>query len=204
MLRATYRRSLICAAVCATGLLIAGCANPPPIVGGETPFSLGGNSQVKGFAPTATAFTAAAEKGKHPAEAHPAAPADAGAAPVAGGLEISTVGNELKFDRPSMSAKGGGKITVTLHNKGSSPSLEHNWVLAKAGSVDAVAAAGLSAGPGNAWVAPKDPNIVAHTKLVKGRAADSVTFDAPPAGKYSFLCSFPGHSGSMHGEFAVE
>jgi len=201
----TSRHVFMCAALLTVGLFVIGCGNPPPIVGGETPFSLGGDSQVKGFAPTPTAFTSPPAEGDHGAlEPRPTEPTGAQAPPIEGGLEVSALGNELKFDKPSMSAKGSGKTTVTLYNKASSASLQHNWVLAKLGTVEAVAVAGLSAGPSNAWVAPNDPNVIAHSKLVDGGKSGSVTFDAPQAGKYAFLCSFPGHSGTMNGEFVVE
>ena len=36
-------------------------------------------------------------------------------------------------------------------------------------------------------------NIVSNTKLVNATETDSVSFTAPAAGTYTYLCTFPGH-----------
>ena len=46
--------------------------------------------------------------------------------------------------------------------------------------------------------------MIAHTDLIGGGQVTSIEFDAPDAGTYEFLCSFPGHSGLMKGKFIVE
>ena len=47
-------------------------------------------------------------------------------------------------------------------------------------------------------------SIIAATKLLGGGETDTVIFDAPAAGTYEFLCSFPGHYAIMKGKFIVE
>ncbi|MBF8299591.1 MAG: Azurin, partial [Dehalococcoidia bacterium] len=71
-------------------------------------------------------------------------------------------------------------------------------------AVEEVANAGLVAGASNNYVPSNDPRVIAHTSLVDGGNSGSVTFQAPAPGKYSYMCSFPGHSSLMNGEFIVE
>ena len=40
--------------------------------------------------------------------------------------------------------------------------------------------------------------------MIGGGQTTSITFTAPAAGTYDFICSFPGHSGLMKGKFIVE
>ena len=47
-------------------------------------------------------------------------------------------------------------------------------------------------------------NVIAYTDLVGGGQTTSVEFNAPDAGTYDFLCSFPGHYAIMKGKFIVE
>jgi azurin len=37
-----------------------------------------------------------------------------------------------------------------------------------------------------------------------GGETDVIEFQAPPAGEYEFLCSFPGHYAMMRGKFVVK
>ena len=52
--------------------------------------------------------------------------------------------------------------------------------------------------------AARKGDIVAHTKVIGGGESVTITFDAPAAGTYDFLCSFPGHYAIMKGKFIVE
>jgi cytochrome c oxidase subunit 2 len=116
---------------------------------------------------------------------------------------VGTVGNNLQFDTASLRVKAGSHVTLALANKAGSVALQHNWVLVKLGSEDAVANAGLGAGPANSYVPPGNADVIANTKLVDGGKTGSVEFNVPPAGMYSFICTFPGHSGPMRGTFEV-
>ncbi len=50
---------------------------------------------------------------------------------------------------------------------------------------------------------PAGNEVIVHTRLLGGGESDTIVFNAPPAGSYDFLCSFPGHYGIMQGEFIV-
>ena len=46
--------------------------------------------------------------------------------------------------------------------------------------------------------------FIAHTKMLGGGESDTIEFDAPAPGTYTFMCTFPGHYALMQGKFIVE
>jgi azurin len=55
------------------------------------------------------------------------------------------------------------------------------------------------------WLDTEDPGIIAASKLIEGDDSDKVRFDAPEAGTYTFLCTFPDHyTGGMKGTLTVQ
>lgn len=131
-------------------------------------------------------------------------------APAAGGdvpkpevkLEIGSKGEELLFDKDTLSAPAGSKITLIFKNN--STALEHNWVLIKPGANDQVANDGLAAGEAKGYLKENDPNVIAHTKMLKAGESDTITFDAPAKGQYPYICTFPGHHVLMKGTLTIE
>ena len=117
-------------------------------------------------------------------------------------LDISVKGEELKFDKEQLEAPAGSRITVRLNN--TSAATPHNWVLVTAGSEEAVGNDGISAGEKNSYIKPNDPRVLAFTKLAGPRATADVTFDAPPAGTYTYICTFPGHHFLMKGKLVIK
>lgn len=116
-------------------------------------------------------------------------------------LEISVNGDALLFDNDRLEVGAASEVVLCFNNV--SRSNQHNWVLVRAGTKDAVAKRGREAGPDNDWVQPGDPDVVAHTRLLDPGVASEVSFTAPPAGTYQFVCTFPGHNFTMSGEFVV-
>jgi azurin len=117
-------------------------------------------------------------------------------------LEIASKGEELMYDKDKLEAAAGSKITLKFKNNSSA--LMHNWVLTKAGTSDAVAADGLGAGEAKGYLKENDDRVIAHTKMVKAGETDSITFDAPAAGVYPYICSFPGHNVLMKGTLTIK
>ena len=117
-------------------------------------------------------------------------------------LEIASKGEELLFDKDKLEASAGSKITLKFKNNSST--LTHNWVLVKPGTVDAVAADGLTAGEVKGYLKENDDRVIAHTNMVKPGETASVTFDSPAAGVYPYVCSFPGHSVLMKGTLTIK
>jgi azurin len=82
--------------------------------------------------------------------------------------------------------------------------LLHNWVLVKPGTADGVAADGIAAGEANDYLKANDDRVLAHAKMVKGGDSSSATFDAPAAGAYDYICTFPGHAVLMKGVLTIK
>ncbi|WP_145003735.1 azurin [Pseudomonas oryzihabitans] len=100
--------------------------------------------------------------------------------------------------------------TFTLHltHSGNMPKsvMGHNWVLAKASDAEAIDVDGGSAGFDQDYLKPKDPRVIAHTRLIGGGETDSVTFSLAALQSdeaYEFFCSFPGHRTLMKGVFKI-
>ena len=124
--------------------------------------------------------------------------------PVAAGpvtITIGAVGETLAFDTNSISAVSGSEVTIIFENP--SANNQHNLVIVKNGTKDAVAADGTTAGPANNWVPPGDDRVIANTVLLDPGTSGEVTFTAPAPGTYQFVCTFPGHNFTMFGEFIV-
>ena len=123
------------------------------------------------------------------------------------GVNLALAGNDLmKFDKNEFSVKAGQEVTLTLRHIGKigKKVMGHNFVLLKEGtSVPEFSAKAAAAGEANDWIANED-QIIAHTKMIGGGETTKITFTAPAAGTYDFICSFPGHSGLMKGKFIVE
>lgn len=117
-------------------------------------------------------------------------------------LEIGSKGEELLFDKDTLSAPAGSRITLTFKNN--STALQHNWVLVKPGTSEQVSNDGLAAGEAKGYLKENDPNVIAHTRMIKAGESDTITFDAPPKGQYPYICTFPGHHVLMKGTLTIE
>ena len=103
--------------------------------------------------------------------------------------------------------KAGQEITLTLKNVGELPkeSMGHNVVILTPGT-------DLADFGGEAFKAKDEDyipatfasSIVAHTKLLGPGESDTITFKIDTPGVYEFVCSFPGHWGTMKGTITVE
>ncbi len=119
-------------------------------------------------------------------------------------LQIESVRDDLKFNSDRLTVSRNSQVRLTFKNNASSAALQHDWVLVKQGTEDAVANAGLAAGPGNSWIPKGDPNVIAATPLTDGGKSSQVTFTVGTGGTYAFICTFPGHAGTMRGVFTVQ
>ena len=100
-------------------------------------------------------------------------------------------------------------FTVTLTHSGRLPVLAmgHNWVLAKQSDMAGVARTGMLAGAGKHYVDPNDKRVIAHTNVIGGGQATSVSFAVSalqPGETYAFFCTFAGHSPLMHGSLVLQ
>jgi azurin len=113
--------------------------------------------------------------------------------------------DQMQFDKKEIAlAADCTDVQINLKHTGKLPAqaMGHNWVLAKTGDVAAVATDGIGAGLANDYVKKGDARVLAHTKVIGGGQATSVTFKTSVLKKgesYTFFCSFPGHSSIMKG-----
>ena len=117
--------------------------------------------------------------------------------------------DQMKFSVESIQATPGQKITIKLINESKFPAnaMSHNFVLLKA-NVDAAAfdKAGMSHAS-TEYIDPKlKSQIIAQTSMIGGGKTAEVTFNAPKvAGRYVYICTFPGHFGAgMKGILTVK
>ena len=123
---------------------------------------------------------------------------------------IEIKGNDqMKFDVTNITAKPGEEIRIVLTTVSKLPAaaMSHNVVVLKKDTdVEAFANASAMARD-NDYIAPDmKGEIIAATALASGGETVEITFMVPEeAGKYPYICSFPGHFlGGMKGILTVE
>jgi azurin len=120
-------------------------------------------------------------------------------------LEVSSAGDDSKFDKEALEAPAGSKITLVFKNTASPDSAKlFNWVLTKPGTHLRVVNAGATEGEASGYVKPNDENVIAATKLIKAGESDTITFDAPPPGEYVYVSTYPGYYTRMRGVLTVK
>lgn len=114
--------------------------------------------------------------------------------------------DQMKYNRSEIRVKAGQEVTLKLTHTGQLPkaSMGHNWVLLKAGTNMQEWALAAMQATDTEYVPAGDAAVLAHTGLVGGGESTEVTFTAPAAGSYDYLCSFPGHYGIMKGKLIVQ
>ena len=141
------------------------------------------------FAPTA------AQTPAPPAAKAPAAKEQ----PAKGGVRtVEIVGtDQMKYDKTEIPAKRGEQLRIRLISKGTMPkiAMAHNWVLLKLATsqVKFITAGAQSRDTDFIPNEMKDA-VIAKTALAGAGETVDVTFKVPAAaGKYPFVCTFPGH-----------
>jgi len=122
--------------------------------------------------------------------------------------QLSITGNDMmQYNKKELRVKAGKEVTLTLTHVGkmSKQVMGHNVVILKPGvDIQAFALKATEAGEADDWIPDGGKDVVVHTKMLGGGQSASITFMAPEAGTYDFICSFPGHSALMRGKFIVE
>lgn len=148
-----------------------------------------------------------------PAAGEATAPAETGGEAPAGeattSLEIANQGEQLLFDKDALGpVPAGEEITLTFSN--SSTVNPHNWVLLSSDSEEVAATVdeeGAAAGEAAGYIPEDSENILAHTELLAAGAngSETLTFTAPEAGSYLYICTVPGHyAAGMKGTLTVQ
>jgi azurin len=113
----------------------------------------------------------------------------------------------MRYDKELFRVRAGKKISLIFKNTGakSAASMTHNVVILKNG-VDIADFADIAHNAKTEQYVPSslDSLIIAHTRLVSGGDSDQVEFIIPKPGVYDFICSFPGHWGTMQGKIVAQ
>ena len=113
----------------------------------------------------------------------------------------------LQFSVTEFTVTAGEEVTILLKNVGTMAKEMggHNIVFLTAGA-DAQAFGVAAAGAADTGYIPADMTEwgIANTEILGPGEEVSLTFTAPEAGTYEYVCSFPGHFGTMRGVMTVE
>ncbi|RYD95129.1 MAG: hypothetical protein EOP54_16340 [Sphingobacteriales bacterium] len=151
----------------------------------------------------------------------PATPAPAAAAKASAGLKKNQVvkpaawttidqtivmGTKpgLKFDKADLTVKAGSKVKLTFTNTDDMP---HNFVVVPAGQAIAVGELAMKMGLAGVKLnhIPNTPKVLFNTTLVGPGSSQTIYFVAPTTpGKYTYVCTVPGHFYVMQGTLTVE
>ena len=146
----------------------------------------------------------------------PAAAADAPGSDIPGIADVPVTDHielegmdDMKYNKDLFKIKAGQQVKLTFKNVGKLPkeAMGHNVVILKEGTdVNAFALEGLKE-KANEYIpqsAEMKNDIIAHTKLLGPGESDTITFTITEPGVYTYICTFPGHHGTMHGQIVVE
>ncbi len=124
--------------------------------------------------------------------------------------KIEITGNDqMQFNIKSFEVTEGQKVVISFKHIGQLPAaaMGHNVVILKPGTAIPAFATKCATAKDSGYIAQDDESkqqIIAHTKMLGGGEADEITFTAPTAGEYPFICSFPGHFTIMQGVMTVK
>jgi azurin len=125
-------------------------------------------------------------------------------------VKLELTGNDqMQFNLKTLEVTEGQKVTLVFKHIGQLPvvAMGHNVVILKPGTELPAFAAKCAPAKDNGYI-PQDEDskklIVAHTKMLGGGESDEITFTAPAAGAYPYVCTFPGHFAIMQGVLTVK
>lgn len=116
-------------------------------------------------------------------------------------------GENMRFDNELFRVRAGKNIKLIFANTGkkSPASMTHNVVVLMKGTDIADFADAVHDAKNEQYVpASVAPLVIAHTGMVGGGDSDTIEFTIPQTGVYDFICSFPGHWGTMQGKIVAE
>jgi azurin len=124
--------------------------------------------------------------------------------------KIEITGNDqMQYNIKAFEVTEGQKVVLSFKHIGQLPSIAmgHNVVILKSGTAVPAFATKCAPAKDTGYI-PQDEEskkeMVAHTKMLGGGESEEITFTAPAAGDYPFICSFPGHFAIMQGVMTVK
>jgi azurin len=124
--------------------------------------------------------------------------------------KIEITGNDqMQYSTKAFEVTEGQKVVLSFKHIGQLPAVAmgHNVVILQAGTPVPAFATKCAPAKDTGYI-PQDEEsqkeMVAHTKMLGGGESDEITFTAPAAGEYPFICTFPGHFAIMQGVMTVK
>ena len=124
---------------------------------------------------------------------------------VSGPVHI-TANDTMQFDQRTFRVRMGAPVSITLENVGKMPkeTMGHNLVILRPGTdLDKFGIAAAGAKDTDYVPAAHLDQVVAYTKMLGPGEQDTIEFQPTAPGDYPYLCSFPGHFGTMRGTIVV-
>jgi azurin len=157
----------------------------------------------------ASSLLSVGQEKKPEAPAAPATPAPATPAPAGdtAKIKLGVIPGTMKFDKTELTCKAGQKVVILFQN--AACPLQHNFLLLKPGTKDAVGALADKMltdpeGLKKQYVPETDAILAKGSKLIGIGQSELIEFTAPAeAGDYPYICTFPGHWRLMNGVLKV-
>ena len=124
--------------------------------------------------------------------------------------KVEITGNDqMQYNIKAFEVTEGEKVVLSFKHIGQLPAVAmgHNVVILQKGTVIPAFSAKCAPAKDNGYIPEDDESkkaIIAHTKMLGGGESDEITFTAPAAGEYPFICTFPGHFAIMQGVMTVK
>lgn len=122
-------------------------------------------------------------------------------------ITVNTPGEsmqEMRYDVDVIKINSAQKVKLTLNNPAEAEAMKHNFVVVKQADAQSVAKAGLEAGKEKGYLPEDRDKIYAASELVDPGEQTTFEFSLEEAGKYEFICTYPGHYPLMKGKIVVE
>ena len=117
-------------------------------------------------------------------------------------VEITPVGNEMKYAVTEFTVKAGQEVTLVMNNTATMELMKHNIVILK--SLDNINEIGMKAVTAENYI-PDHEDILFYTEMANAGEVKEITFTAPEkTGVYPYVCTFPGHYAMMRGKMIVQ
>lgn len=127
--------------------------------------------------------------------------------PNASTVQIKIESNDaMEFNITEFEVFEGQNIELTLEHTGEMPlaAMGHNWVLLKQGVNEYdFGMKAMKASETDYIPESEKDKVIAHTKTLGGGESDTIIFQAPKAGTYTYCCTFPNHFAIMKGKMTV-
>lgn len=121
-------------------------------------------------------------------------------------ITIQPAGDEMRYAVESVTVAAGAEVILVMENTATAPAMIHNIVVLTTNSDEDANRVGMAAiAAMETDYIPEDEAILAYTPMANPGETVEVTFTAPSEpGNYRFICTYPGHFGTMQGVLIVE